>query len=183
MTKEEMGKIIAVLAAAYPRFEPDELTLNVWFDLLGDLDYVVLQLSVKTCMINNTFPPSIAEVRKAAIRIISPDRKSVAEAWEEVNMALDRFGYYRQVEAIESLSPASARAVRAIGFNNLCLTKNVGVERGQFMKIYEQLGNREQEDILLPDKMRAQIAYVAGRLCLPEKERDDGAEIGNELKL
>lgn len=171
MNREETSKILAVLSAAFPRFEPDELTLQVWHEMLGDLEYPIAQLAAKKCMIQNTFPPSIAEVRKAAVQIMYPQRKAPAEAWEDVNRAVDRFGYYRQKEAMESLSPEVARAVRAIGFEKICLTENMGVERGQFMKIYEQLAGREEEELLLPEKMRAQIAAVAGRLSYRISDR------------
>lgn len=166
MTPHETSRLLAILAAAFPRFEPDELKMQVWHEMLGDLDYSVAQLAAKKCMISNTFAPSIAEVRKAAMQIMYPQRKTAAEAWEEVNRAVDRFGYYQQQEALESLSPEVARAVRAIGFEKICLTENMGVERGQFIKIYEQMEGKQKEEQLLPDKMRAQIAGVAQRLAL-----------------
>lgn len=168
MTKNETSKILAVLAAAFPRFEPDKLMLDVWHEMLGDLEYTVMQLAAKKCMINSVFPPSIAEVRREAVKIINPQRKTAAEAWEEVNKVVDKFGYYRQVEAMESLSPVVARAVKSIGFEKICLTENMGVERGQFIKIYEQMDGRDYEEILLPDSMRLQIAGIASRLSLPE---------------
>ena len=168
MTKEQMSKLLAVLAAAYPRFEPDEFTLAIWYEMLGDLEYSVTSLAVKQCLLQSTFPPSISEIRKAAVKIMYPAKRTAAEAWEEVNRALDKFGYYRQQEAMDSLSPLPARVVRMIGFGKMCLSENLGVERGQFCRMYDEMESQAGEEILLPDKMRAQIAAVASRLALPK---------------
>jgi hypothetical protein len=86
MDKLESGKIMAALAAAYPRFVADESTHAVlWHEMLSDLDYSVVSLAVKQCILLNTFPPAISEVRKAAVRIMYPQRSTAAEAWEEVS--------------------------------------------------------------------------------------------------
>lgn len=167
MNKTEVGKLLSVLSAAYPRFEPDELTLTVWHEMLGDLEYPIASLAVKTCMLQNTFPPSISEVRKAAVKLMHPQKQSASEAWEIVNRALDKHGYYGQVEAMESLPPLVARVVRVIGFSKMCLSENLGVERGQFMRLYDEMSRGQDEEYLLPEKMKAQIAQI-GRLRLPE---------------
>lgn len=164
MTKTETSKLLAVLAAAYPRFEPDELTLTVWHEMLGDLDYPIASLAVKACMLQNTFPPSISEVRKAAVKLMHPEKLSASEAWEKVNAALDKHGIYGQVEAMESLPPLVARVVRAIGFGKMCLSENLGVERGQYMRMYDEMSGKQDTEMLIPGRMRVQIAAVAGRL-------------------
>ncbi len=168
MNKEQTSKLLAVLAAAFPRFEPDDLTLTVWHEMLGDLDYPVASLAVKQCMLQNTFAPSISEVRKAAIKLMNPDKLSASEAWEQVNRALDKHGMYGQVEAMESLTPLVARVVRAIGFSKMCLSENISVERGQFMRLYDEMAGKQEAEWLMPEKMRAQIAQVVGRLALKD---------------
>jgi hypothetical protein len=165
LKKAEIGKLLAVIAAAFPtRFSVDELKGDVWHELLGDLDYDVAQIAVKKHIFSSIHPPTIAEVRKEAVKIMFPQRKSAAEAWEEVNSALDRYGYYAQAEGMASLSPETARAVRAIGFAKMCLSENLSVERGQFIRIYEQFEAERHGQELLPDKVRLQIEAVANSL-------------------
>ena len=36
MTKAEVAKILTVLAAVYPKFEVDDLKVQVWHEMLGD---------------------------------------------------------------------------------------------------------------------------------------------------
>jgi hypothetical protein len=168
MDKLESGKIMAALAAAYPRFVADESTHVVWHEMLSDLDYYVVSLAVKQCILQNTFPPAISEVRKAAVRIMYPQRSTAAEAWEDVNRALDKYGYYRPSEGMASLSPLAARAVRAIGWTRMCLSQNLSVERGQFMRIYDEMRERQDAEQLLPEAMKAQIAAVVAKPALKE---------------
>ncbi len=173
MNKEQTSKLLAVLAAAFPRFEPDDLTLTVWHEMLGDLEYPIASLAVKACMLQNTFAPSISEVRKAAIKLMNPDKLSASEAWEFVNKMLDKHGYYQAVEAMESMTPLVARVVRAIGYSKMCLSENISVERGQFMRLYDEMAGKQEAEWLMPEKMRVQIAQVAGRLAL----KDDGGNV------
>ena len=66
MTKAEVAKILTVLAAVYPKFEVDDLKVQVWHEMLGDLDYATANMAIKKLILESTFAPAIAEVRKAA---------------------------------------------------------------------------------------------------------------------
>lgn len=160
VTKREMAQILAVLAAAYHNFTVDEIKVEVWHSMLGDLDYEVVQIAIKKCILESQFAPSVSEVRKTATVLMNPHHLSAAEAWEQVNQAIDRYGYYNQALAIKSMPPLAARVVRAIGFSRLCLSENLSVERGQFFRLYDQLSQQEQSELLLPDALKEQIAQI-----------------------
>jgi len=161
MTKGEVAKLLAVLAAAYPKFEVDEVKVQVWYEMLGDLEYSVANIAIKKLIMQNTFPPAIAEVRKAAIEISSPRGLTAAEAWGEVVKAVRNYGYYRGEEALASLSPTTAQIVRYIGWREICMSEDIGVIRGQFLRMYEQIATREQEKQLLPLTMQTEIKKLA----------------------
>lgn len=162
MTKGEIAKLLAVLAASYPRFEVDDLKVQVWHEMLGDLDYSVASLAVKKAVLLNTFPPAISEVREAAAEIMNPERITGPEAWGEVTRAIRKYGYYRQQEALASLSPITARVVRYMGWREICVSEEpLGVIRGQFLKMYEQVATREKEEQLLPPAMRDMITQLS----------------------
>jgi len=131
MDKLQSSMIIAILAAAYPHFMPDESTHAIWHEMLGDIEYPVVSLAVKQCLLQNAFPPSISEVRRTAVRIMHPQEKTAAEAWEEINNALGRFGYYQAAEGMASLSSLTARAARAIGWTRMCLSQNLSAGKKQ----------------------------------------------------
>jgi len=164
MTKAEIAKILAVLAASYPKFEVDDLKVQVWYEMLGDLDYATANMAVKKLILENTFAPSIAEVRKAAMEILNPDVMTAAEAWGEVERAVRTYGYYQEIEALASLSPRTAKVVRQIGWREICLNEEPGVVRGQFLKMYQQVQERDRREMLLPADLRQGIQRLAGMM-------------------
>ena len=164
MTKAEVAKILTVLAAAYPKFEVDDLKVHVWHEMLGDLDYATANMAVKKLILENTFPPSIAEVRKAAMEILNPDVMTAAEAWGEVERAVRVYGCYQEIEALASLSPRTAKVVRQIGWREICLNEEPGVVRGQFLKMYQQVQERDHREMLLPADLRQGIQRLAGMM-------------------
>jgi len=166
MTKAEIAKILAVLAASYPKFEVDDLKVQVWHEMLGDLDYATANMAVKKLILENAFPPSIAEVRKAAAEIMNPDVMTAAEAWGEVERAVRTYGSYQEIEALASLSPRTAKVVRQIGWREICLNEEPGVVRGQFLKMYQQVQERDRREMLLPAGLRNQIQILAERMDL-----------------
>ena len=164
MTKGEVAKLLAVLAASYPKFEVDDLKVQVWHEMLGDLDYVTANMAVKKLILENIFAPSIAEVRKAAMDILNPDVMTAAEAWGEVERAVRTYGYYRETEALASLTPRVAKVVRQISWREICLNEEPGVVRGQFLKMYQQVQERDHREMLLPADLRQEIQRLAGMM-------------------
>lgn len=69
MTREEAIKILAVLKAAYPNsykgLTKDEANgiVSVWATQFVNIPYIVVSLAVNKIISNNTFPPSISEVK------------------------------------------------------------------------------------------------------------------------
>ena len=161
MTKGEVAKLLVVLAASYPKFEVDDVKVQVWYEMLGDLDYAVASMAVKKIIMQNTFPPAIAEVRKAVTELMNPEQVTSSEAWGEVTRAIRNYGYYREEEALASMSPITAQLVRYMGWREICMSEDIGVIRGQFLRMYEQIATREQEKQLLSTTMQTEIKKLA----------------------
>ena len=166
MTKGEVAKLLAVLAAAYPKFEVHDVKVQVWHEMLGDIDYAVANMAVKKLIMQNTFPPAIAEVRKAAAELTNPENLTSSEAWGEVTSAIRNYGYYREEEALASMSPTTAQLVRYMGWREICMSEDIGVIRGQFLRMYEQIATREQEKQLLPPAMQDEIKQLSNKIGL-----------------
>ena len=163
MTKGEVAKLLAVLAAAYPKFEVHDVKVQVWHEMLGDIDYAVANMAVKKIIMQNTFPPAIAEVRKAVTELMNPEQVTSSEAWGEVTSAIRNYGYYREEEALASMSPTTAQLVRYMGWREICMSEDIGVIRGQFLRMYEQIATREQEKQLLSSAMQTEIKKLADK--------------------
>ena len=175
MTRAETAKILAVLAASYPKFEVDDVKVQVWYEMLGDLEYSVVNIAIKKLIMQNTFPPAIAEVRKAVTELMNPEQVTSSEAWGEVTRAIRNYGYYREEEALASMSPITAQLVRYMGWREICMSEDIGVIRGQFLRMYEQIATREQEKQLLSPTMQTEIKKIADKFNLSMIE---GGKVG-----
>jgi hypothetical protein len=158
MVKSEVMKILAVISEMYQKFEVNEVKGQLFFELLGDLEYAVVQMAVKKYMLTSEFPPTVADIRKLAIEIINPDMLVTgADAWGEVTKAMQNYGSWRVNEALESMNEKTRQVVKCIGFQNICMTENIDVMRGQFMKMYSQVDERSKTEMLLPPTLNEQI--------------------------
>jgi hypothetical protein len=165
MVRSEVAKLLAVLAAAYPRFEVNELTERIWFEMLQDIPYQVAQVAIKKLILESPYPPAIADVRKQAMEIITPpeEKLDAAQAWGEVERAIRFYGYYREAEALASMSPRTAKVTKWMGWQEICMSEEPSVIRGQFLKMYQQIQTRDKEETLLPESLKNGIARVAAR--------------------
>src|SRR5690554_307656 len=117
MEKSEVVLIHTALSIAYPKLaEPDEATVDMWHKALADVDYKVAEVAVQKLILENVFPPSIAEVRAAIVEIMSPAIPTPAEAWGEVEKAMRLYGYYRAKEALDSMSNITKQTVKCMGW-------------------------------------------------------------------
>lgn len=166
MTKSEIAKILAVLAASYSKFDVDDLKVQVWHEMLGDLDYKLVQVAVQKLILESPYPPAIADIRKQVVEITTPHDEKIdaATAWGEVEKAIQLYGYYREAEAMASMSPRTAKIVKYIGWQEICLSEEPGVVRGQFLKMYQQIADREQKEKLLPQGLRDEMQRLVSRM-------------------
>ena len=158
MNLTETAKLLVLISASYPNFEVNETKVKIWHDLLHDADYRTLQVVVKKIVLENTFPPSIAEVRKAYTETVSPVPMESGKAWLDVKKCIGRYGYHREDEALDSMNDILRECVEVFGWKDLCLSEEPeSVLRGQFFRVYEQIAKRHQERSLLPEKLKEQL--------------------------
>ena len=154
MTKSETTKLLAMIVIGYPKFEIQELTAELWHELLGDIPFDVVKAAVKRIMLKSPFPPSIHDVRAEATAVVSPNEIDAAEAWGEVLRAVRNHGSYGEKEAMATLSPRARKVITWMGWREICMSEEVGVTRGQFLKMYGQVQERDKQDALLPEGLR-----------------------------
>jgi hypothetical protein len=157
MTVDEAIGVIDILSAAYPTYkqfsDPNQIakTAETWAVLLEDCPVELVLKAVKRHCLLSKYPPTVAEIRENAYAVVNPDgEKSVDEAWGEVVRAIHNYGLYRELEALESLSPQVRKVAKVIGWRELCLSEEPDVIRGQFRKMYEVSAMRAKQDALLP---------------------------------
>jgi hypothetical protein len=168
---EHVLQALLVLEDAYPNGKKfTETSTAVWVAALKDLPERSLRLAVQQLVSKQTFMPSIAEIRHAAMAATSDlGERNAEEAWGAVLGAISRYGWSRQPQFED---PLVERALQCtIGWYDLC-TSNLEdgpSHRARFIAAYEGLHRKTVEGRLLPDALRRQIAdcrkdFVAGTL-------------------
>ena len=174
MTRAETAELLTLIAAAWPRFEPDDARVVLWDELLSDIEFRVAKVALKKLMILNTFPPSVAELRQAVAEVTRPadSRIPAPEAWGLAIKAIHEYGYYREAEAMKNLPESVAQVVRWMGYQQLCLSENTDVIRGQFMRMYETQQKRETEQAVLPPGLKQDIARLAEGVKMEQRQKN-----------
>ena len=168
MKKTETVQLLAVINAAFPNMQITEAMVDLWHELLGDIDFNLAKAAVKKLLLESPYPPTIADIRRQAMEIATPpeDRIDAAEAWGEVERAIRQYGYYREAEALASMSPRVAKVVKYLGWQEICLSEEPGVVRGQFLKMYTQVAEREQKERLLPAALKEDIKRLSDSMSM-----------------
>ena len=177
MNRQETIQVITLLAGNYNSIaEKDktqkQLMINTWLECLGDLDYRLVLESVKKTMITSPYPPTIADIRKNAIEMIKPTTsKTAIEAWNEAYSMICK-GTYMEEEEFEKASPevkkffGNVRQDRELAQTNTDVVNSV--TKGQFLKQYEVIVNREKEQKLLPQSMQDFTKKLAERMDIKQ---------------
>lgn len=148
MRESEAMKLVGKLAAAYPHAKLGEgvamsETLQVYAEMLADLDFADAERAVVEIIAESRFFPTIAEIRErvASERVALPPAEL---AWADVLAAVRKVGVYR-TPVFDN--PCTAIAVSNVGWRAICNSETPGVERAHFIRAYEralQLAKREE---------------------------------------
>lgn len=150
MTREEFSVIAKGMKAVYaePSFISDKDAFDVWYALLGDLDYAIVSQATQDYMKSCSKTPRPADIRNRCEELTRGDELTEAEAWALVSKAI-RNGNYHAQEEFEKLPPLVQRAVGSYeqiaiwagdsGYKEL-------VESSNFMKVYKTLCERNKRE-------------------------------------
>ena len=107
-TRKDIAEVIGYLKLAFPNYSPDVTspvnTVDVMFDLLGDVPAETLKLAVRAACAEpgRAFAPAVGEIREAAIKlsVSALGIPNEFEAWAEVcKMPKDRLRSRIEVDA------------------------------------------------------------------------------------
>ena len=161
MKKTETIQILGVIASAYPNMkEITDMQIRVWHESLKDLETKAVQIAVQKYILEATFPPSVAEIRQRAIYATRPQLQTATEAYGDLVKAIRNYGYNREAEALETLSPVARKTAKAMGWREICHSEKPDIIRGQFLKMYEILAKREEEESLIPLELKNEIKQL-----------------------
>ena len=146
--------------------------VDTWQECLGDLDYKLVLQAVKKTIIESPYPPTIHDIRKNAVEMVNPTTKRTAiEAWSEAYSMICG-GLYMTQEQFEMASPevkkffGNVRQVKELAQTDIEVVNTV--TKGQFLKQYDVLIDREKEQKLLPQNMQDFIGQLADKMSVKQ---------------
>lgn len=162
MTREECKVLVKAMKAMYPdpKFIPDQFAFDMWYKLMGDLEYhAACNAFAKHAQLSK-FPPTVAEIRQNVADMETVDGMNGEEAWSLVYKAISNSGYY-SVEEFGKLPPIIQKSVGSPeNLRELALmpadTVN-SVEKSHFLRTYEVEKKRKRESDAISPEIRAKI--------------------------
>lgn len=181
MTEKQIAQAITIALAACPqhaaKLDGDAIAdmRRAWFMLLEDLDAADVGAALKRHLATSKWLPAPAELRAIVAESKHGRKRPGADAWEDVRKAIGSVGSYRSPAFAD---PLVDRAVRALGWRELCASENAVADRARFIELYEQYATADAEDAAvatLPGVSRPALAGAARGL--PPAVAADVAEL------
>lgn len=176
MNKQETVQVITLLAGNYDSIAKKDATqkqlmINTWQECLGDLDYNLVLQAVKRTIITSPYPPTINEIRKNAIELVTPTEANSLDYWNECYKMICG-GTYMTQEEFDNHSEickkflGSIEQLRNYAIGDIQVINTV--VKGQFMKQFEMIITREKENRLLPPKMQDMTKQLAEKMSIKQ---------------
>lgn len=184
MEKKEFAQFTMALKTFYPReaILPNQQAMELWFNELKDLEYLVLETALRKHVQTSKWPPTIAELRELANEIQRGKIKDYGEGWELVILAIRKYGMYQvdlAMEFIKMNDEIAYEATRRLGFKEICMSENTIADRANFRQIYETLQKRATQDKTISSNLQLVMKDILFRL---EENKNTGIQYIEEKK-
>lgn len=168
---KEFVKQITVLEVSFRNFNisDNEVALEIWYENLKDLNVDEFKIAVKQIVATKKFAPTISEIREIATNL--EEKKDWSQGWRTVLKAVQNFGTYRELEALDYIYERDQRAYRvakSLGFQEICMSENLMTDRANFRMAYENTTNIERERNALPEQLKDEISHILEMKKMPE---------------
>lgn len=162
MDKKEFSMFAMAIRTYYPKENilPNQPAMELWYRELQDIKYPVAEAALRKWVSINKWSPSIAEIREMASTVTCGSIPDWGDGWEQVLLAIRRYGTYREAEAMNSFDDLTRQCVKRLGFRNICLSENINQDRANFRMIYEQLANRQKMDMQIAEPLKELISTM-----------------------
>ena len=151
-TLEQFAPIFKGLKSAYPNSKALETieAYQMWYKMLKDIPIEQLSMAIVKHISTNKFAPTIAEIRQAALLV---EIKDWSEGWALVLQAISLYGIYQVEKAydyIQSRDELAYKVTKRLGFQNICMSEDLSIDRANFRMAYISSEKLETEKAQLP---------------------------------
>lgn len=148
MTKEKFIKGLTFLGIAYNKeFTKDEA--EVWYSMLREYSSEEFSNAIQELIKTEERLPSIATITKQIAKNKTTSLPEAEDEWLEVLKVIRQYGSWRQKDALNQLRPYTAKIVKYIGYNRICMaTQEEQVwNKKEFIGEYNTLKDRLVENL------------------------------------
>lgn len=180
MTMQEVGEMLALMKTAWPNFyakqdrESAQAAVKMWHGVLQAEHAEVVLCALHDCIRTCTYPPVPADIHQRIQAMKNVLRPGASEAFVLLKRAAKR-GYYNAEEEYATLPDACKAFLGGpSGLRDLSLLEENTLDtvtRGQFMRQYDTLVERERIKASMPANVYALLQDLTDQLpCLLEGE-------------
>ena len=163
MTREETKTVLAMIATVYPKnllSEITDMTVNVWYELLKDLPYDVIQAATTAWLTTNRYPPTISDLRGFVFREVSSNNDTPEQEWNKIVIAIQKYGHTQRERAREYLGDLWEYMSDEWNYYCKMLETEMPYEKNRFIKRREVAIKREREQMQIPSVIREKLAMI-----------------------
>lgn len=165
MTRDETKTILAMMSTVYPLHlmaAVTEMTVNVWAQMLGDLEYKPVQAATAAWIATEHYPPTIADIRERVTEAALPPVSPPETAWKLINAAVTRYGRNWPDKARVMIGEDIWRTVARFGWSHFCdmdMTHEA-TQFAQFREAYNAGIKRERVAAQIPASVRKALGSI-----------------------
>ena len=188
MTAQEFSTLVKGMKAVYsdPKFIADNYAMEVWFSMLKDLSYEHVNAAIQRHMMINSFPPTIADIRKGVNVVTSGYQQSSNEVWQVVDkivrsLPIGQDNVHQVAEIAFNGLPSPARRLlggpaRLIEMATEYSLKDYEVARMSFVRdYYGEDAQKKEQDALSPQMIALMDRFYEAR-AIPSKSSPKAIE-------
>ena len=161
----EFRKLMQFLNNTYPRFTLEPETIEVYYQILGDLSLDLVKAAILQLITEDSpWCPSVGQIRSRAFDLL--DRESgVPSAWDAWAEVCRRFGTHGHSRLPEFSHPLIKRTVDGVGgWRELCMSTNAVADRARFVQAYEVMAKRERAQVRMLPQVREMLELASGKM-------------------
>ena len=161
MNRKDTATVCAILKAAFPVWNTTPETIELYHEMLKDIPADVALRAVQDWVLTSEKFPTIAGIRKKCAEVSGVLSPTASEAWAEVQEIAERFGIYQAELRPRWSHDLIRQVVKTIGYYHICQTDNINTTRAQFNKMYNELREKSDSEVILHHGFELESGIVA----------------------
>ncbi|MEN8907620.1 MAG: replicative helicase loader/inhibitor [Clostridiales bacterium] len=156
-----LGKIKSFYYKFFMNMSKEEMLIMIesWNDMLSEHSINDCLNALKRYTVINKWPPTISDIL-TELAVFNGEIKTAGESWEKCfKVAINLPNYPGVAYNLENygLNELELKALKSIGIKEIKMSQNLAIERSNFIRIYESLKDRFENENKMPNYLRLDV--------------------------